>query len=39
MPYVAEAVWPHITFNQGLDITLLEPAGLLFVSERFGKIW
>ena len=38
-PYVAEAVWPHITFNQGLDITLLESEGLLFVTERFGKIW
>ncbi len=38
-PYVAEAVWPHITFNQGLDITLLESKGLIFVTERFGKIW
>jgi hypothetical protein len=38
-PYVAEAVWPHITFNQGLDITLLESEGLIFVTERFGKIW
>lgn len=36
-PYVAEAVWPHITFNQGLDITLLESEGLIFVTERFGK--
>jgi glucose/arabinose dehydrogenase/mono/diheme cytochrome c family protein len=39
MPYQAEAVWPHITFNQPLDITLLESEKLLFVSERFGKIW
>ena len=39
MPYVAEAVWPNITFNQGLDITLLASEGFLFVSERFGKIW
>ncbi|MBT5170598.1 MAG: hypothetical protein HOI15_11050 [Opitutales bacterium] len=38
-PYVAETVWPHITFNQPLDITLLESAGSLFVTERFGKIW
>jgi glucose/arabinose dehydrogenase len=38
-PYVAESVWPHITFNQPLDITLLESEGFLFVTERFGKIW
>ncbi|MDE0768024.1 MAG: PQQ-dependent sugar dehydrogenase [Opitutaceae bacterium] len=38
-PYVAESVWPHITFNQPLDITLLESEGALFVTERFGKIW
>lgn len=38
-PYIAEAVWPHITFNQGLDLTLLESEGLIFVTERFGKIW
>ena len=38
-PYVAEAVWPHITFNQPLDITLLDSEGSLFVTERLGKIW
>ncbi len=37
--YRAEAVWPHITFNQGLDITLLESEDALFITERFGKIW
>lgn len=38
-PYIAETVWPHITFNQPLDMTFLESEGLLFVTERLGKIW
>lgn len=38
-PYIAEAVWPHITFNQPLDATLLESESKLFITERLGKIW
>ena len=39
MPYMAEAVWPHNTFNEGLDITLLESEQKMFASEHEGKIW
>ncbi len=37
--YIAEAVWPHITFDQPLDATLLESEETLFITERMGKIW
>jgi glucose/arabinose dehydrogenase/mono/diheme cytochrome c family protein len=39
LPYVTEVIWPHITFSEGLDITLLESEERLFVTERRGKIW
>ena len=38
-PYVAEAVWPHITFTDPLDATLLASEQKLFITERSGKIW
>ena len=38
-PYVAEVIWPHISFSYGLNITPLESEDLLFITEQFGKIW
>lgn len=38
-PYQSEPVWPHITFDKAVDITLLEPENKIYVSEQFGKIW
>jgi len=39
LPYVAETVWPHITFNEPLDITLLGLEDKLFITELSGKIY
>lgn len=38
-PYVAETVWPHITFNRPLDMTLLEPEDKLFITEHDGNVY
>ncbi|MCZ6672734.1 MAG: PQQ-dependent sugar dehydrogenase [Verrucomicrobia bacterium] len=38
-PYTAEVIWPHISFDEGLDITLLESEERMFITERYGKIW
>jgi glucose/arabinose dehydrogenase/mono/diheme cytochrome c family protein len=38
-PYVAEVIWPHISFSYGLSITHLESENLMFITEQFGKIW
>ena len=38
-PYVAEVIWPHITFDEGLDLTFLKSEERLFVTEQKGKIW
>jgi glucose/arabinose dehydrogenase len=38
-PYVAESVWPHITFDDPLDITPLKSEDKLFITERAGRIW
>jgi glucose/arabinose dehydrogenase len=37
-PYIAESVWPHITFDDPLDMTLLDSENRLFVTERDGKV-
>lgn len=37
--YLAEPFWEHITFNNALDITVLESEDRMFVTERLGKIW
>ncbi len=37
--YRAEVIWPHISFTNGLDITLLESENKLFILEQYGKIW
>lgn len=39
LPFIEEAIWPHITFSEPVDITFLESEGLMFITERFGKIW
>ncbi|MCZ6673263.1 MAG: PQQ-dependent sugar dehydrogenase [Verrucomicrobia bacterium] len=39
LPYTAERIWPHITFNEAVDITFLESEELMFITEREGKIW
>jgi glucose/arabinose dehydrogenase len=39
LPYVAEVIWPQISFFQGVDLTLLESENRLFVTEQGGKIW
>ena len=39
LPYMREAIWPHITFQEAVDISLLKSEARLFVSERKGKIW
>lgn len=39
LPYTTEAIWPQITFSEGLDITLLEPEERLIISERKGKLY
>ena len=36
-PYISDPVWPHITFDKPLDITLLESEDKLFVTEQLGK--
>jgi len=38
-PYVAETVWPHISFDDPLDMTLLRSEEKLFITERDGKVW
>ncbi len=38
-PYQAEVIWPHISFTNGLDITLLASEEKLFITEQHGKIW
>ncbi len=38
-PYAAEVIWPHITFDEGLDLTFLKSEERLFVTEQSGKIW
>ena len=39
LPYTTEVIWPHITFSEGLDISLLESEELLIISERKGKLF
>ncbi len=38
-PYQIEVIWPHITFTNGLDITLLPSEDKLFITEQYGNIW
>ena len=38
-PYVAETVWPHITFDRPLDMTLLESQDRLFITEHDGNVY
>ena len=37
--YVAESVWPHITFDRPLDMTLLESEDKLFITEHDGNVF
>ena len=37
--YLAEAIWPHISFTSALAITVLESRGRMFVTEQRGNIW
>lgn len=37
-PFVAEVVWPELTFDTPVDV-VAGPEGRLFVVERFGKVW
>ncbi len=39
LPYTTEVIWPHITFSEGLDISLLESEERLIISERKGKLF
>ncbi len=39
LPYVAERLWEHLTFEQALDIAYLPEAERMFLAERRGKIW
>lgn len=39
LPFQAEPIWPHITFDEALDITFLNSEDLMFITERSGKIW
>ena len=37
--YLAEPIWPHISFTSALAITVLESRGRMFVTEQRGNIW
>ncbi|QXD22353.1 PQQ-dependent sugar dehydrogenase [Opitutia bacterium ISCC 51] len=39
LPYQTEEIWPHIEFEDALDITLLRSEEKLFISEQKGKLW
>ena len=39
LPYTTEVIWPHIAFDEAVDITFLESEGRMFISERLGKIY
>ena len=37
--YLAEPIWPHISFTSALAITAVESRGRMFVTEQRGNIW
>lgn len=37
-PYVAQPIWPELTFDMAVDL-VLGPDERIFVVERLGKIW
>jgi hypothetical protein len=38
-PYVAEKVWPDLTFDRICDIAHLPSRKSIFLTEQLGKIW
>ena len=38
-PYVAEVVWPELSFEKVTDIARLPSRELMFLTEQRGKIW